>query len=195
MTANHSGCYLVIVVETIDIAPRRRPNMPNLFVKVWRCDAGDPAATIRRRRTVLGKSFLRIRSDLQPAKTFVSEELAKSARNNVASTLSISGHTINPVMPASYSVYVLELKPITFGKRRFYVGQTSKSVDDRIQEHLSGIRPSRAVRNDFLHRVQECEPKRKFSSKWDAESEETALGLKLIERGFDVVGPQGLPVA
>ena len=194
MPENHSGCHLVIVVETIDIAPRRRPDLPNLFVKVWRCDAGDPAVSIKRRRTVLGKNFLRIRSDLQPSEAFASEELAKSARNQVASTLSFSGHTINPVKHASYSVYVLELKPITFGKRRLYVGQTSKSIDARIEEHLSGIRHSRAVRRDFLHRVKEFEPKRKFTSKWDAESEETALGLKLIERGFDVVGPKGLPI-
>ena len=96
---------------------------------------------------------------------------------------------------ASYSLYVLEIKAIALGKRRFYVGQTSKSVDDRIQEHLSGIRHSRAVKSDFLHRVKEFEPNQKFTSKWDAESEETALGRKLIERGFDAVGPQGLPLA
>jgi predicted GIY-YIG superfamily endonuclease len=86
----------------------------------------------------------------------------------------------------------LELRRTSPERRRFYVGQTTKEVDVRIEEHLDGTRASRAVKKDFVQRVPELEPNRKFSSKWDAESEETALGNELIRQGFDVEGPQGL---
>lgn len=193
MPRDERESYVVVVLETTDISPRRRSNLPNLFVKIVKSVDGDLIDRIRRRRTRLGKSLVSIREDLQPNLEFQSKEEAISARDEMASRLSKLGYTVNPNATAAYSIYVLELTSKNSKKRRFYVGQTSKIVDDRIKEHQSGIRASRSVKNDFVRRVIEFEPSRKFASKWDAESEETELGLKLIEQGFDVVGPQGLP--
>jgi predicted GIY-YIG superfamily endonuclease len=135
---------------------------------------------------------LKLRPDLVFRERFSTKNRAKLSRDKTASELAKLGFTVNPVETAIYSIYVLELRPLVPEKRRFYVGQTSKPVETRIQEHLSGKHSSRAVKDDFLCRRGDLEPVRKFSSKWDAESEETALGVKLLHSGFDVVGPQGM---
>ena len=174
MSGEKVDCFLVDVVEINDIAPRREPTLPNLFVKVFKSSDGDPSIFIRSRRTVLGKSFVRLRPDLHGYEEFENPKTAKLARDKLASTLAKSGYTVNPVKTAKRSIYVLELKSRTPEKRRFYVGQTTKPVEVRIDEHLQGVRHSRAVRSDFLCRAEEFEPKRTFFSKWDAESEATS---------------------
>lgn len=192
MTKDEIGCFFVTVVELSDLAPRRRPELPNVFVKVLKCSVGDPSEYFRRLKTVRGKHFIKVRTDLYTNQRFNSKKAANKARDQIADSLAKLGYTVNPLQKIEHSIYVLQLKELKPGQKRFYVGQTTKSVETRIQEHLSGIRDAKCVRTGSPKRVEAMEPKRKFSSLWDAEAEETALGNELISRGFAVCGPKDL---
>jgi hypothetical protein len=72
-------------------------------------------------------------------------EGALSRRDRVVSALRAEGHTVvNGPPPKKYSAYVIELNPrppkAADGQTAVYVGQTSKTPEERLAEHRAGVR-------------------------------------------------------
>lgn len=184
--------FQICVIETTDIVPRRNPSFPVIFVTKTEVIRQSPILTKSIRPRIARLGFINYRTDIAEPSNALSEKAANKLRESLANRLAVLGFTVNPVPGAEYRVYVLSLRSKDPGLRRVYVGQTSKEVDQRISDHLSGKNASRKVLRDYIERLPELEPVEKFYSKYDAEAEETALGQRLIDEGYAVVGPQNL---
>jgi hypothetical protein len=112
---------------------------------------------------------------------------------------------VTPPQKAKYSVYVVKLDAAKlFQKGRcpspetkcVYVGQTSKSPEERLKQHKAGIRAARVVR-DYGVRLQpgitrEIGP---FQTEREALRAERRLSNRLkARRGYRVWGGQGRPL-
>jgi hypothetical protein len=92
-----------------------------------------------------------------------------------------------------HRIYVMEYCRDAPGKQSgawLYVGQTSKSREERISEHQRGIRAAKDARY-FSHRREDLEPQDHFFSVASAEQGEVEWGAHLAASGYLVRGPRG----
>jgi hypothetical protein len=143
-----------------------------------------------------GRRFRRVLSEVSESR--VSERSRQDcikARDQLGWQLAHEGYSVNENLSRTHKIYVVELSanPISGDDRRaLYVGQTSKLPDERITEHLSGIRRARTARLMTVRRP-DLEPDANFDShsKYNAEIFEETWANELTSRGFRVFGPRG----
>ena len=136
--------YRVVVLELTNVVSRIRTDRPNLYVGVTTRTPQQLADGLNNgkytpawaRNNVVG-----ILDTLAPAGTFTYTE-AKQLRDDLKRQLRTKGYTVNRNTTA-YRTYVINLHNPNLtdpGKGYVYVGQTSKTPEQRLQEHLNGTR-------------------------------------------------------
>jgi hypothetical protein len=142
----NSVTYRLIVVELDDVISRREPSKPNLFVDLIKVDPEDRFASMRvsKKRWYSGY-VVRLRYDLAPQTHFSTEHRADDAHKKLVKKLKGQGYTVNRD-PMVWHVYVVELDKSAVadpGKGYVYVGETSKTPEERFIEHTTGKRNQR----------------------------------------------------
>lgn len=107
------------------------------------------------------------------------------------------GYTVNGDKRV-WSLYVIGLKRdqrSDDGNPAVYVGQTSKSIEERFKQHLLGgleNKASRVVTRRGDRILHDLIPRSKYFTQSDAQAAETRLGKRLEARGYRVYGPQDM---
>ena len=132
---------------------------------------------------------------LCPDRVFSRRASAKKAVRKICNKLRHQGFVVNPWEPV-YSLYVIELKRKEGDRSRkplVYVGETSIKVEQRYAQHLAGGRlASSKVTGRAIRLRPDLVPPANLSNRKASVAAETHLGKKLMEEGYEVLGPQGL---
>jgi hypothetical protein len=187
----------VMVVELDDTIPRRDPAKPNLYVAVT---AQEPEKRYRDLETGRGPKWLqgrlvRLREDLTSG-PFILREEAAAERDAAIGCLRGEGFTVNRGAGV-WTVYVIELDPKGTknpGQGFVYVGQTSKSAEERFKEHTKGKRNKRGplfspvVKKWGLRLRMDLAPDTRYFDRKSAEAAEKRWAAKLKAEGYRVAG-------
>lgn len=144
-----SAPYRVYVIELDDGAgPRRRADRPNLHVGITSMDPADKFKQIKQssNRNHLRGHLIRLRTDLARSYQPTTEVDARRQRRKLSAKLLRQGYTVNGDRRV-WQLYVIELagprSTANTDRARLFVGETSKSPAERLQEHLTGARNGR----------------------------------------------------
>ena len=191
--------YRVVVLELTDVVPRIRLDRPNIYVGVTTRTPQQLADGLNNgkykpvwaRNNVVG--FL---DKLAPDGTFTYME-AIQQRDDLKRQLRTKGYTVNRNTTA-YRIYVINLHNPDLkdaGKGYVYVGQTSKTPEQRLQEHLTGARSAKghnlASRKVFKYGKNlnnELMTTRIYLTKKQALKAERRLADRLRKQGYTVEG-------
>ena len=187
---------MVLVSEIKDLVPRRTPQLPNVFVSVVYQPDGNLQAAFEKKRKA--KSYyapsLTKPLSISPLTSFAAKADAQAQAAELATSLAEQGYTVNPNPRQRYVIYVVRLHAEKLGKPKqecVYVGETSKTAEERIAIHRAGGRHAAKTWRAFLERARDLEPPPKaIHSKWDSLSEEVSWGEQLRALGYHVEGPQ-----
>src|SRR5512136_1015980 len=136
----------VLVAELDDAVPRRDPDKPNLYVGLT---IEAPVVRYERLKLGYGPDWLQghlvgLRDDLVSG-PFLSQDEARRELRMAIRCLRNEGYTVNRDTRV-WTVYVIELDPKGCkdpGKGFVYVGETSKTPEERYKEHIKGKRNKR----------------------------------------------------
>ena len=187
----------LMVVELDDVIPRRDPNKPNLYVGLIKDDP-----EIRFKRMVTRKGgwtsghVVKLRNDLAPSTKFASKDRAETTQRRLTQKLKSQGYTVN-MDTKIWKVYVIELDPSATsdpGKGYIYVGETSKTPEERFIEHTTGKRNSHGrlysevVRRHGRKLRPDLAPKRIYFDSSSSKRAEKETFIRLQEKGYKVRG-------
>lgn len=186
--------FWIDVIEYLDDRPRRVEALPHLRVGITVVEPGSSLDAVwDKRRVKRPGQWGPIRYDLMHEASFDTRRSAETEKQLTIERLSRLGHAVNGVSTV-YRTYVIELddsnKPGHAGW--LYVGQTSKPIAERIDEHRTGtrFRSSSKVRKHFrCARLDLADPKRFFLQE-DALMAESRLRVWLEGQGYLVDGGQ-----
>jgi len=93
----------------------------------------------------------------------------------------------------TYRVYVIELddkagRRVDVDRECVYVGQTTRTAEERFEQHRSGHMSSRVVRKYGLKLRPDLSPGRLYRTRREAERAEAEWARKLKARGHRVFG-------
>ena len=136
--------YQLMVVELYDVVERRDPQKPNLYVAktISRPEVRFAAIQSSKKLSWYTKEIKKLRPDLAPATIFYSKKRADTAYKKLLKELGKQRFTVNKDTRV-WSVYVIEINTTAIpnpGKGVFYVGETSKTPEERFKEHIEGKR-------------------------------------------------------
>jgi len=185
------------VAELDDVVPRRDPDKPNLYVGLT---IEEPAIRYERLIRGYGPAWLRghlvrLRGDLVSG-PFLSRDDAKLECRMAMRCLGSEGYTVNRD-PRVWTVYVIEMDPKGCknpGKGVVYVGETSKTPEERFKEHLKGKRNkrgrlySRSVHKYGTRLRMDLAPEIKYFEGASSKAAEKRWARKLKDEGYKVVG-------
>ena len=133
--------FQVVVIELDDQQPRLNPSEPNLLVAMT---TSDPEELFSRLAQGKGKKnkwarnrVVKLRHDLIPDETFADRQSAKSHQYNLIRKLQEKGFSVNQ-QRQSWRIYVIKLERDGYPDNYVYVGSTSKTPEERHQEHKGG---------------------------------------------------------
>jgi hypothetical protein len=190
--------YQLMVVELYDVVARRDPEKPNLFVAKTITTPKDRFKAIQGNKKLswYAKDIKQLRPDLAPATIFHSKKRADAAYKKLVKELGKQRFTVNKDTRV-WSVYVIEINTAAIpnpGKGVFYVGETSKTPEERCKIHNDGIKNKRGPlysRFVFQHKGKlrpDLAPKLKyFSKKCSKKAEKEHFNL-LKAQGYIVKG-------
>lgn len=187
----------VLVVELDDVVPRRNPDKSNLYVGLT---IEAPAIRYERLKMGCGPAWLqghlvRLRDDLVSG-PFLSRDEAKHECRAAIRCLKNEGYTVNRD-PRVWTVYVIELDPKGCkdpGKGFVYVGETSKTPEERYKEHIKGKRNkrgrlgSRSVRMYGQRLRMDLAPETRYFDGPSSKAAEKRWARKLEDEGYKVAG-------
>ena len=191
--------YRVVVLELTDVVPRIRPDRPNIYVGITTRTPQQLANGLNNgkykpawvRNNVVG-----LLDELAPNGTFTDME-ATLLRDELKRQLRTKGYTVNRNTTA-YRTYVINLDNRELndhGKGYVYVGQTSKTPEQRLQEHLTGARSAKghnlASRKVFKYGTQlnyDLMTQRIYLTQKQALKAERRLAERLRQQGYTVEG-------
>jgi hypothetical protein len=139
---------------------------------------------------------VRLQSDLAPQTRFSTKHRAEDAYKKLLRKLKGQGYTVNRD-PMVWQVYVIELDPTSVsepGKGFVYVGETSKTPEERFIEHTTGVRNKRGHLYSsvvFRHGVRlrpDLAPKRIYFDSASSKLAEKETYDLLEAKGFNVRG-------
>ena len=191
--------YGVVVIELDDVVPRIRDDRPNLLVRTT-TRAGDQlleGLRAGRYRPAWARGHaVRLRADLGGAEK-LDRDTANQQRDELVRKLRQNGFTVNRNTTA-YRTYVINLHNPQLadpGKGYVYVGQTSKTPEQRLTEHLTGARSNKDINlaskvvqrfgKDLNYSLM---PQRVYLTKRQAEKAERRLAERLRAEGYRVEG-------
>ena len=138
--------FRVVVIELDDEQPRLNPLEPNLLVAV---SVSEPEELFSRLDQGEGKKntwarnrVVKLRHDLAKDVTFADHESAKSCQQSLIKELQEKGFSVNQ-QRQSWRIYVIKLEKEGGPDNWIYVGSTSKTPEERLQEHKDGKRNSK----------------------------------------------------
>ena len=192
-----SEIHRLIVVELDDVISRREPSKPNLFVDLIKVDPEDRFGNMKvsKKRWYSGH-VVRLRDDLAPQTRFSTEHRADDAHKKLIKKLKSQGYTVNRD-PMVWHVYVVELDKSAVadpGKGYVYVGETSKTPEERFIEHTTGKRNHRGPLYSSVvlrHGVRlrpDLAPKRVFFDSAASKRAEKETYDRLEAKGYKVRG-------
>ena len=187
----------ILVVELDDAEPRRDPGKPNLYVAITTQEPANRFAALLKGK---GPDWLRdrlvmLRDDLTSGPFLLREEADKEKRAAVR-CLKSEGYTVNRDSKV-WTVYVIELDPKGCkdpGKGFVYVGETSKTPEERFEEHRKGKRNTRGplfspVVRKFGRRLRmDLAPETKYYDQAASKAAEKRWAAKLKADGYRVAG-------
>lgn len=175
----------VVIVELDDVVPRRSPALPNLLVT----NALDPQATLAQINAGRGRHAW-----AQGHVIGVREDLLREGESKMEARARLmeAGYTVNRET-RTWRVYVLELDlPAPGSKGWLYVGETSRDVPTRIEQHLTRARNAKGrlysekVAAHFVRRRTELEPDKVLMSAQASRRAERRWAKRLRNRGWTV---------
>ena len=191
--------YRVVILELEDVVPRVLDDRPNLYVGVSARRAEDLAAGLNEGRfkpAWARHQVVTTRQDLTVTGMF-NHDLAKAHRDDLIRTLRSKGFRVNRIGRA-YRTYVINLhnpKLKDPGRGYVYVGQTSKSPEQRLHEHLTGATSnkghtlaSRKVTKYGVDLNPQLMTRRVYLTQKQALKAERRLADRLRDQGFVVEG-------
>jgi len=186
--------YWIVVIERADDSTRRDPRLPHLHVGITITAPGDRLDAVwNKKRAKRPNRWGSIRYDLMDDSSFATHSLAGTGKQEMIERLSRLGHAVNGTATV-YRTYVIELddsdKPGHLGW--LYVGQTSKPIANRIDEHRTGtrFRSSPKVRKHFRCARLDLANPQAFFLQEDALMAESRLRVQLERLGYLVEGGQ-----
>ena len=198
-TAGDKRTSRVIVVELDDVVERRRPDRPNLYVGT----TSQPRAA-RYEQLKLGNGpdwvqghIVRLRPDLYRSYRPVSKSDAPGQKRRLVAKPKRRAFTVNRDTRV-WSLYIVQLDESAaedVGRGWVYVGETSRTPQERLRQHLEGFRNSRGplfsrvvnrrgsgLREDLMEGLPTL-----YTQK-DAKAAEAQLAERLREAGYRVEG-------
>ena len=191
--------YRVVVLELTNVVSRIRTDRPNIYVGLTTRTPQQLADGLNNgkykpawaRNNVVG-----LLDKLAPQGTLTYTE-AKQLRDDLERQLRTKGYTVNRNTTA-YRTYVINLDNPNLndpGKGYVYVGQTSKTPEQRLQEHLTGARSAKG-HNLASHKVSkygtqlnyELMTQRIYLTQKQALKAERRLAERLRQQGCTVDG-------
>ncbi len=147
-TTHTDAQYIVAVLGLDDVVPRRDPKRPNLLVARTKRSIDEFADDIRdsrgRGHAWAHGHVTRTRFDLSDCEPRTFAEAGK-IKKQVTNELTRKGYTVNKD-ENTWRTYVINLHDPNkgdVGAGYVYVGETSRTADERLQQHLTGVRNSR----------------------------------------------------
>jgi hypothetical protein len=190
--------YQLMVVELYDVVARRDPKKPNLFVAktISTPEARFMAIKNSKKPSWYTKDIKQLRPDLAPPTIFHSKKRADTAYKKLVKELGKQRFTVNKDTRV-WSVYVIEINTAAIpnpGKGVLYVGETSKTPEERCKIHNDGVKNKRGPLYSkfvFKHKGKlrpDLAPKLKyFSQKCSKKAEKEHFNL-LKAKGYIVEG-------
>jgi CRISPR/Cas system-associated exonuclease Cas4 (RecB family) len=190
--------HYVVAFELSDVVPRRCPSLPNVYLGVSKQPLGVRFETLIRMTS--GNWFINHlvspRSDLCSEYEYPTREVARAAASHLTKRLSAEGYTVNR-NTRTWSVYVIELDSAAIadpGLGYMYVGETSKSHEQRLSEHLTRARNSKTrlfspvVASHGVRLRPELAPGHTLFSKETSKEAESIWARHLRNLGYVVAG-------
>ena len=201
MPANESEPYehWIVVVELDDVVERRDPSKPNLRLEVTRTHPSTRFVQLKRskRKTWYLGFVQKLREDLMPKSAFPDRVSAIAALKLIRAQLNKDGYTVNRYTRV-WQVYVLELDSTEVknpGEGHVYVGETSLSLETRIQQHRGELLSkkgkslsARAIKVPIIGLIPKLAPQQLYYSKSQATHAEAELARDLRDKGYLVLG-------
>ena len=197
--------YQTIIIELDETLPRRDTKKPHLYIGSSLSSAEDRLGQLQRGAgpefakghylSVFAKSpYSKPAKDLKVAKRRLDEMIEKYSR---------LGHMVNN-KKSEWHVYVIDLKQdhleVKPKSGHVYVGSTSKTVNERVQQQEKGAETakghrlnSRYVKDYFGGLNGSLSPKEKFFTSMSAEDKEERLAEELCRKGYLVRAGQFTP--
>lgn len=190
--------YRLIVIELDDVVPRRDQRKPNLYVARTVTPPDERFATIQRSKKIhwYTAHVLKLRSDLANSRTYKSSEDAREACSKLSKKLTSEGYTVNRNTQV-WTVYVIELDKTAVsnpGKGYVYVGETSRTPEERFKQHRDGARNkngrlyANVVKQHGVRLRPDLAPRKKYFDKDAAKRGEKEHFELLKAKGFNVKG-------
>ncbi len=172
--------------------------MPNLYVAKTVSPPRERFAAIDRskKKHWYSAHIKRLREDIAPAESYESEEEARRACSDLIRQLASDGYTVNQNTQV-WNVYVIELDPTAVddpGKGYVYVGETSRTPEERFEQHRTGARNRRGplyssvVRRHGIRLRPDLAPQERFFDSESAKRAEREHFELLKSMGFNVRG-------
>ena len=190
--------YWLIVIELDDVVDRRDPRKPNLYVAKTVTPPEERFATIQRgkKKHWYSEHVTRLRTDLGNSRTYRTSEEAKQALLKLTRKLNSEGYTVNRNTQV-WTVYVIELDKTAVtnpGKGYVYVGETSRTPEERFKQHRDGARNKRGplyagvVKQHGIKLRPDLAPRKKYFDQASAKRGEKEHFELLKSKGFNVKG-------
>lgn len=190
--------YKLVVVELADVVPRRDANKPNLYVGFADAALEGLDDVISHAKEWARGHEVELCQDLARDTRFTVKKSAKKARAKLVRKLGNQGYTVNRDTTV-YRMYVIELDPegIDDGGRGYlYVGETSKPIEERFEQHRTGARntagtvklASAVVYKRGLCLRHDLIPGGVYFSRKASKEAEARLAERLRGRGYRVEG-------
>jgi predicted metalloendopeptidase len=190
--------YWLIVIELDDVVDRRDPRKPNLYVAKTVTPPEERFATVQRtkKKHWYTEHVKRLRTDLGTSRTYKSGEEAKQALLKLTRKLTSEGYTVNRNTQV-WTVYVIELDKTAVtnpGKGYVYVGETSRTPEERFKQHRDGARNKKGrlyagvVKQHGVKLRPDLAPRKKYFDHASAKRGEKEHFEFLKSKGFNVKG-------
>ena len=198
-TTSDEARYRVVVLELTDVVSRIRTDRPNIYVGVTTRTPEQLADGLNNGRYTpawVRNNVVGILDTLAPTGTFTHMD-ARQVRDDLTRQLRTKGYTVNRNTTA-YRTYVIDLHNPDIndaGKGYVYVGQTSKTPEERLHEHLTGARSrkghnlaSRTVSKYGRQLNYDLMTQRIYLTQQQALKAERRLAERLRQQGYIVEG-------
>ncbi len=188
--------YFTVIIELDSTLPRRDTDKPHLYIGT---STSNPDEHLRQLQQGNGPAFARghylsVFAEPPYSKSTSDPDVAKRRLDEMIERYSQLGHMVNNSR-SEWHVYVIDLKQdhleVKPKSGHVYVGSTSKTVDERVEQHKSGAEStnghrlsSRYVFQHFDGLNESLSPKGKYFTSKAAEDKEERLAEELCRKGY-----------